>query len=91
MQGVDDEEAPAMAGKIEEENPGWIVVFGVFSRQFVCFPRFPVPKGTMVVARYPEEALTRMRAIERFCAREGRGLEGIRERSGVWRMAAEGT
>jgi hypothetical protein len=75
MPGVDDEEALAIAGKIEEANPGWIIVFGVFSRQFVCFPRFPVPKGTMVVARDPVKALERMRAIERSCAHEGRGLE----------------
>jgi hypothetical protein len=51
MQAIGDQEARTLAEIIEKENPGWIVVFGLYSRQFVCFPRFPVPQGTVLVSR----------------------------------------
>jgi hypothetical protein len=66
VQSIEDQEALAIAERIEEENPNWIVVFGVYSRQFVCFPRFPVPQGTVVAALRPEELPGRMREIEMF-------------------------
>jgi hypothetical protein len=51
--------------EMESDNPLWIIVFGVYTRQFVAFPRFAVPKGTVVVASYPPALTGRMRAIER--------------------------
>lgn len=46
-------------------NPkSWIVVFGVFTREFVCFPKFPAPAGTIVTALYPDAIPPRMRMIE---------------------------
>jgi hypothetical protein len=66
VQSIEDQEAHAIAERIEEENPSWIVVFGVYSRQFVCFPRFPVPPGTVVVALCPEALPGRMREVEAF-------------------------
>jgi hypothetical protein len=54
-----------IAKKLESEDPLWIVVFGVYSRQFVAFPRFNVPAGTIVVARYPGALMERMRQTER--------------------------
>ena len=64
MSGIDDDESRAIAERIEQENPGWIVIFGVFTKQFVCIPRFPAPPGTMVVAQYPDAVLPRMREVE---------------------------
>jgi hypothetical protein len=52
-----------IAGQMEEDNPSWIVVFGVYTRQFVAFPRFHAP-GTVVTATYPAALPPRMRAIE---------------------------
>jgi hypothetical protein len=54
------------ADKLESESPLWIVIFGTYSRQFVAFPRFSAPMGTMAVARYPETLTERMRRIERI-------------------------
>jgi hypothetical protein len=54
-----------MANELESENPLWIVVFGTFSRQFVAFPRFTVPTGTMAVARCPRALAEKMRRVER--------------------------
>jgi hypothetical protein len=53
-----------MAGELESENPLWIVIFGVYTRQFVAFPRFP--GGKMTVAWYPAALAARMREIERL-------------------------
>jgi hypothetical protein len=54
-----------IAEEMESDNPLWIIVFGVYSRQFVAFPRFSAPVGTMAVASYPPALTERMRAIER--------------------------
>lgn len=69
---VDDEKNRAEAERIERENPGWIVVFGVYTGQFVCFPRFSSPRGTVLVARYPGALPARMRKAERrFLPKDG--------------------
>ena len=60
-----EDEMRQIAEKLESENPLWIVVYGVYSRQFVGFPRFSVPTGTMAVALYPGALEGRMRGIER--------------------------
>jgi hypothetical protein len=73
---VDDNAAREAAEQTERENPGWIVVFGTFTRQFVCFPRFPAPSGTMVVALYPDALPARMRIVER--ALRGRAQRKMR-------------
>jgi hypothetical protein len=54
-----------IASELEKENPLWIVVFGDYTGQFVAFPRFRVPVGTMAVAYYPFALADRMRAVER--------------------------
>jgi hypothetical protein len=69
--GADDETLQAVARDIESANPLWIVMFGVFSKQFVAFPRFTAPRGTVVSARYPAAMRERMRHIE-HAARTGR-------------------
>ncbi len=60
-----DDVAREAAEQAERENPGWIVLFGVFTKEFVCFPRFPAPTGTIVTALYPDAILPRMLMIER--------------------------
>jgi hypothetical protein len=52
------------AEKLESDNPLWIVVFGVYTRQFVAFPRFAVPEGTVVTAGYPGALPEKMRRVE---------------------------
>ena len=69
----DDDAAREAAARTERENPGWIVMFGSFTRQFVCFPRFPAPTGTIVTALYPDAIPPRMRMIERSLRVRNRG------------------
>jgi hypothetical protein len=65
MPYVSDESASReIARRLEADNPLWIVVFGIYSKEFVCFPRFTVPGGAIVVAQYPGEVQLRMRHIE---------------------------
>ena len=61
----DDDASRQAAERTERENPGWIVVFGVFTKEFVCFPRFAAPDGTIITALYPDAIPPRMRKIER--------------------------
>jgi hypothetical protein len=52
------------ARRLELDNPGWIVIFGVYTRQFVAFPRFPAPARTIIAATYPAALPARMREVE---------------------------
>jgi hypothetical protein len=62
-----DDDARELARRIEREHPRWIVMFGAFTKQFICFPRFPVAPGTVVVASYPGTLPARMKYAERVC------------------------
>jgi hypothetical protein len=62
----DDEESRAVASELEKANPRWIVIFGIHTRQFVCYPRFDAPRGTMIADCYPEAVAGHMRELERF-------------------------
>jgi hypothetical protein len=62
---ADAEEAGrAEASRLEADNPLWSVVFGVFSREFVCFSRASVPFRAIVFARDPGTLPPRLQAIE---------------------------
>jgi hypothetical protein len=52
------------AGLIERDNPGWMVIFGRYSRRYWAYPLFPVPTGTVVGAASPADLVTRMREVE---------------------------
>ena len=55
-----------IAAELERQHPRWIVIFGAFTREFVCLPRFAAPPGLKVVAICPEAAAERMAKIERL-------------------------
>jgi hypothetical protein len=61
--GIDVAEMKQVAERLESDNPWWIVVYGVFTREFVAFPRFRAPVA-VVTASYPAALPPRMRAIE---------------------------
>jgi hypothetical protein len=54
------------AAKLDRENPRWIVVWGTFSHQYVAFPLFLVPPGTVLCFRSEPELLRRMRQTEKI-------------------------
>lgn len=72
MSAAEDNEGREIAEEMEQQHPQWIVIFGAFTREFVCLPRFAAPPGLKVVAIYPTAAADRMSKIERLSRiREG--------------------
>lgn len=82
---VDENEMLRVARELESGNPQWIVVFGVYTRQFVAFPRFNVPSGTFAVALYPGALESRMHDIERAARNPGYGGR----HAGAWSQYAD--
>jgi hypothetical protein len=79
---AEDDACREIAEKLEQQHPQWIVIFGTFTREFICLPRFAVPPGSKVVAIYPEAAADRMSKMERLCrVREGLSNWGAEERT----------
>lgn len=72
-----------IAEELEQQHPRWIVIFGTFTREFICLPRFAVSPGFRVVAIYPQAAADRMSKVERLCrVREGLSNWRPEERTG---------
>jgi hypothetical protein len=57
------------ARQIELQRPGWMVLWGVYSKQYVAFPLSAAPPGTIVTARYAPALVPRMAAAERRAQR----------------------
>jgi hypothetical protein len=53
-----------IAERLESDNPLWVVLYGVYSKQFVAFPRFAAPRGTVIAVSYPGAMSVRMRQVE---------------------------
>jgi len=58
MVHVEDDACREIAKELEQQHPRWIVIFGTFTREFFCLPRFAAPPGLKVVAIYPKAAAT---------------------------------
>ena len=52
------------ARQIELQRPGRMVVWGVYSKQYVAFSLFAAPTGTILAAAYPPALESRMQAAE---------------------------
>lgn len=57
---LSDDEGREIAEDIRRQRPGWLVIFGCYSRQFVAFPLFAVTRRTILSARYPDALIDRM-------------------------------
>ena len=65
MDAIDDEhQRRDMATGLERDHPRWLVVYGVYTRQYVAFPRFDAPSGTILSAGMPGELVRRMQRTE---------------------------
>jgi hypothetical protein len=66
MRAAEEKAGQATARELERRRPGWMIIWGVYSRTFVAFPLFRVRRrGIIVVAAYPDALLARMEAAER--------------------------
>ena len=52
------------AGRIERQNPGWVIMYGPWTRRFWAYPQFFTPRGTILDAPSTAELLPLMRAAE---------------------------
>ena len=76
MSGDENEANRETARQIELQRPGWMVLWGVYSKQYVALPLFAAPAGTILTARYAPALAPRMAAAER------RAQGARRQRSG---------
>ena len=69
MQYPGESQCREAAREVERRRPGWMVVWGCYSRLFVAFPLFPAAPG-VVTASYPEAL------VARFVTRQQHGTSG---------------
>ena len=62
--GIIDDQERRVAAEIERAHPNWIVMWGCYTRMFWAFPRFLVPRGTIVSAPGPDKLLADMQSVE---------------------------
>ena len=65
------EDMRLMAQQLEHDNPSWIVLYGGYSKEFVAFPRFAAPRGTIVATTNAAALPSRLRQIEQQAASGG--------------------
>ena len=71
-----NDEPREIARHLEEKSPNWLVLWGMYTHQFVALPRFDAPRGTIVTAIYPDALVGRTQEVERrfhIPAEEGGG------------------
>ena len=79
----EDDAGRGIAKELEQQHPFWIVIFGMFTREFVCLPRFATSPGLKVVAIHPKAAADQMSKVERlYRVREGLSKLRPDERTG---------
>jgi len=80
---AEDDACRGIAKELEQQHPRWIVIFGTFTREFFCLPRFAAPPGLKVIAVYPKAAADRMSSVERlYKVRESLSKWNAEERTG---------
>jgi len=57
------------AERLDRDNPHWLVLWGFFSHEFVAFPLFHVPAGTILHSGSSPELVRRMRQTEQIYGR----------------------
>lgn len=68
----DEDACRATALRLERDHPNWIVHFGVYTKQYVAFPRFETPARIRVESYGAGDLSRRMRDIERYFGIPGR-------------------
>jgi hypothetical protein len=61
----DDNAWRAIAERINEIRPQWVVVWGCYSRRFWAYPLFEMRPRMLVWAGYPDALVARMDEAER--------------------------
>ena len=59
-----DELERRAAVQLESRHPGWLVMWGTYTRVYWAFPRFNAPAGSILATPDAAELTTRMRQAE---------------------------
>ena len=62
----EDDAGRAIAEEIQRQRPGWLVIWGVYTRRYTAYPLFPVRRRVIVIAYYPQALIERMDKAERL-------------------------
>ncbi len=54
------------AREIQRDHPRWMVVYGAYTREYVAFPLFPAPAGTILASHYPPALIEHIRATDHY-------------------------
>jgi hypothetical protein len=77
VEPADDNACRAIAEKINQIRPQWLVIWGCYSRLFWAYPLFDMDRRMLVHASYPDALIPRMDEAEhRFRARPGQHPHG---------------
>lgn len=65
---TDTRHSREIAAQLQQENPGWIIIYGSYSQEFVAFPMYSgAPAHSYLAATDPGKLIIRMReAQERY-------------------------
>lgn len=53
------------AAQLQRDHKHWLVMWGCYTRNYVAFPLFAAPRGTILTAAAPAEMAAKMRRQER--------------------------
>jgi hypothetical protein len=78
-----------MAARIERRYPGWLVLWSLYYREFYAYPRFTVPKGTVLHYPDPGQLVAEMFSVQKAASQASRVAAGSAG-GGMWKTPAEG-
>jgi hypothetical protein len=65
MDAADDEQQRRdTADGLQREHSRWLVLYGTYTRQYVAFPLFGAPRGTVLSHAQPGELVRQMQKAE---------------------------
>jgi hypothetical protein len=64
VMSADEDASREIAAQLEREHPNWMIIFGVYTKQFIAFPRFRAPCRTILTALYPQALADRIARAE---------------------------
>ena len=53
------------AAQLQRDHEHWLVMWGCYTRNYIAFPLFAAPRGTILTASAPDEMAAKMRRQER--------------------------
>jgi hypothetical protein len=57
---IEENECRAIAEDIQRQRPGWLVIWGCYTRRFWAYPKFNTRGRVIIYAAYPDALLHRM-------------------------------